>query len=144
MSDQNYRLNSADREVIRFGRLPGHLPIDDLPLCFSELEAYFNHVIKPNRDRLDYVIVEERSMASMLRDSRNALAFYLTPLVDGYIVPGSLSYVIAITGWLVISLDYTDEHNEEFTALYLSPTPVGSYMSPDGFSFEQLHYTSVN
>lgn len=144
MSDQNYRLITTARDVVRFGRLPGQLPIDDLPMCYSELEDYYKHVLAPNRDRLDYILVEEYSMATLLRDNREALALYLTPLVDGHIVQGSLGYVIAITGWFVVSFDYIDEHNEEFTALYLTPTPPGTVMNPNGDSFASIHYTTVN
>lgn len=144
MSDQNYCLTSTTRDVVRFGQLPGQLPIEDLPMCYSEIDDYYTHVIAPNRDRLDYVIVEEHSLATLLRDNRDALALYLSPLVDGYIAPGTLGYVIAITGWFVVSFEYTDEHNMEFTVLYLSPTPVGTHMNPDGNSFSQLHYTTLN
>jgi hypothetical protein len=108
------------------------------------MEDYYKHIMLPNRDRLDYVIVEECSLATTLRDDRDALAAYLSPLVDGYIAPGTIGYVIALTGWFVVSFEFRDEHNEEFTVLYLTPTPVGTRMNPDGMSFNQLNYTTIN
>lgn len=144
MSDETYRLIANPRDVVRFGRLPGQLPLDDLGTYYDQLADYYRLVIGPKKDEFDYLIVEEHSLAATLFDDRVAMARYFSPLVDGFVVEGSINYTLTVSGWVVIGFEYIDEEGEEFTVVYFTPTPTGAVMDNGGHRFLSLHYDSIH
>lgn len=134
-SNEGYCLIAPVRNTSTYTRRPMDFPFSMLPEHFPQVKEYYDRIIANNTDEIDCILVEEVSLLPALHGDIQAMVEFLSPIVDGQILPKTMGAITTMTGWMVTAFDYLvdGESDDVYTMLYITELPQQAKLAYSGF-----------
>lgn len=137
MPNQGYSLIAPERKTVVYTRHPYAFPFSALPEHYPPMKEYYDRIVANAHEDIDQIVVEEISLLPALHGDINAMVEFLSPLVEGRILSGTMGALSTFSGWMVCAFDYiTDEgsdEEEEYTMIYITELPHQAKLAFAGF-----------